>query len=332
MKLVSIQYLRALAVWIVVFHHFVQVNIGFSTTNNGLELFFTNYGSLGVDLFFIISGFVISLTVVNKNETLYAFLKKRAFRIVPNYWFYTLLLLGLVLMIKGFYGYNSVDYMFVLKSMFFVPEKSPIYNGFYPFLSVGWTLNYEVYFYLLFAIVIAFVKTFEKRILLLLVAMIVITNALGVFAGESFYASAIVFEFLLGVIGSYVYKRGWLDNVNPLIPIFVLTVSMLFIYFRNPGHDYLFTGVPMLFILMSAVSLEKYTKESWVSRLGDYSYSTYLAHAIIWVGLKLVCDAYLIDAYWILPIGVLMTYLMSVLTFEMIEKKLYFNLKSRGLF
>jgi len=314
----------------VVFHHFVQINLGFSTAN-GLELFFRSYGALGVDLFFLISGFVISLTVLDKSETFYSFLKKRVLRIVPNYWFYTLLLLGLTLITEGFYKYNTVDYTFVLQSMFFMPEKSPIFNGFFPFLTVGWTLNYEVYFYLLFAIALAFVKTFEKRILLLLVTMIFITNLASVFISESFYASPIVYEFLLGVVGAYVHKQGWLRDVHPLIAVALITASALFIYIRTPGHSYLLAGIPMLLILMFAVTLEKYTKENWISKLGDYSYSTYLAHAIIWFGLKLVCDEYLIGAYWALPIGVLATYFMSAFTFEMIEKKLYFNLKKRGV-
>jgi len=328
--LYSVQYLRAVAVWLVVFHHFVQILIGFHQVSNGVEQFAAKYGSLGVDLFFVISGFIITVSVINKNESWWVFVKRRFFRIVPTYWFYTLLLLGLVVLLEGFYGYQDVSWLFVVKSLLFVPENSPVFNGYFPLLTVGWTLNYEMYFYGIFAVSLGFARFFRYSILFLSLLIIILTTLLQHFCPESFYASNLVYEFVLGSWVGLAYLRGWLNFSNIVVSITLIGLGVVYIYFRAAGHHYLLTGIPMAIILIGSISLERFCKDGILSKLGDISYSTYLSHAIILFIFKdylltMVSTPYAL----LLPLGFLV-FIVSWLTYEIIEKGLYFNLKKRG--
>ncbi len=71
-QLVSLQYLRALAAWMVVFHHYVQVFRNFKP-EGGIERFFTYYGNLGVDIFFVLSGFIMAYSMSNRKTSAVGF-------------------------------------------------------------------------------------------------------------------------------------------------------------------------------------------------------------------------------------------------------------------
>ena len=141
--LLSIQYLRAVAALMVVFHHIINAK---PWLFNPLE----NYPSLatGVDIFFVISGFI--MYVAARNEAPLEFLKKRIIRIVPLYWVATLAFV-IVKTKLHIFSLTPEDWLHIAKSLAFIPHHDPTNPGkIWPYLIQGWTLNYEMFFYLIF--------------------------------------------------------------------------------------------------------------------------------------------------------------------------------------
>jgi exopolysaccharide production protein ExoZ len=132
----SIQVARALAACIVVVYH-----TNFLANNfPGLSIapaHWIHFGFAGVDLFFVVSGFVISVVTDRPNNDVGEFLAKRAVRIIPFYWLFTLV--WLVISIVG--GKGAPPTMELLRSLAVAPSY-PL-----PFLQVGWTLEHELVFY-----------------------------------------------------------------------------------------------------------------------------------------------------------------------------------------
>ena len=81
------------------------------------------------------------------------FLLNRALRIVPAYWFYTALMAMLLLACSQWMPHQAFTWPHLLLSLLFIPAENPGGYGLYPTLNVGWTLNYEMFFYLLFSLV-----------------------------------------------------------------------------------------------------------------------------------------------------------------------------------
>src|SRR5215467_2504234 len=150
----AIQFLRALAAAAVVAFH-----VRFDFVNNvsppGFLPAAFNLGAAGVDLFFVISGFVM----VYSSESLFGrpnapatFLLRRIVRIVPLYWLMTSVMLAYVLA-RGF-GPSDASPQLALASYFFIPYRRPS-GAMDPLYGIGWTLNYEMFFYVVFAVAMA---------------------------------------------------------------------------------------------------------------------------------------------------------------------------------
>jgi len=78
----SLQILRAVAAWIVFYHHYMQLFYDFKYTSI-IGKFFSIYGSFGVDIFFVLSGFVMYFSAINSSVNAPSFFIKRFFRVVP---------------------------------------------------------------------------------------------------------------------------------------------------------------------------------------------------------------------------------------------------------
>ena len=150
--LASIQVLRAAAALAVLFAHLWPALAQFG--NENIIPNFT-FGAAGVDLFFVISGFIMVYTserLFGQRDGPGRFLTRRLIRIVPMYWALT------TLVVVAWYGVKLPDHTTwtnVVGSYLFIPTLKPG-GGTAPVLGVGWTLNYEMLFYFLFAITIMF--------------------------------------------------------------------------------------------------------------------------------------------------------------------------------
>lgn len=299
-NLSSIQALRGLAALSVMFFHF-RWNVNLSYPGLGDKLF--GWGAIGVDLFFIISGFVITLSASKLKPgfpSVTSFLKHRAKRILPAYFFILLVTFLLSGAMSTFHYPEKVKNL--ISALTFTPifeSNAPFYiedNGFY---GVRWTLNYEVIFYL----VMAFCLITKYRWLMLFGVFSLSLVVAPIYTGQQLTLSVsgyqfgtpflnlitnpIIITFLMGVAFGLVYPYTKVLGEKSRITILVLSL-LLVGYFELPtpsfGHGVMVSGW-YLFILFIAIvlndeSISKYIPTSLV-RLGEISFSLYLIHSLM---------------------------------------------------
>ena len=190
--LYSIQYLRAFAALLVVFHH---ARIPLPWLYDPLA----EYKGLafGVDIFFVISGFVMYSAA--KSENVVEFLRRRIVRIVPLYWIATITLF-LLSEKRNILSIGSDKFLHIAKSLLFIPHWNLGFpSEIWPYLVPGWTLNYEMFFYFIFAVGLAFrkIEGIVSAGILLLVLIGAVYCPSGAIA--STYTSPMLLEFLFGI-------------------------------------------------------------------------------------------------------------------------------------
>lgn len=320
----SVQLLRAIAAWIVVFHHFMQVFFDFKATNL-IGKIFSSFGSYGVDLFFVISGFVIYHSTAGKITTPAQFMLNRLARIVPAYWLFTLLTAALILAWPKYHPLSSFDNLFLFKSLFFLPANNPSGIGLYPILTVGWTLNFEMLFYLVFCLALFLPESY--RVPGIFLGVVFAHSALpAVTADFAFYEQSIIFEFLFGILVAIIYRKGWLEKVGPLrallLAAIALALTAIGILMFGGGHSALVIGVPSAMILIVAISQEhRFSYIKSIGRLGDWSYSTYLCHIPILLGAYQAYITWNIDPVTALFASCAAILFASWISFSIFEKK-----------
>ena len=165
----QIQYLRALAAMMVVWHHAQN-----QVVDTQKFILPTSFGAYGVDLFFMISGFIMLVTTWDKPIGPVDFMKHRIRRVVPLYWAATLLVVVMAIAWPGMHKTLKFDTVSFFKSLFFIPYESLIFPGMLrPLLAQGWTLNYEMFFYALFAVALLVVKGWRVPVMVGVLSLLV---------------------------------------------------------------------------------------------------------------------------------------------------------------
>lgn len=331
--LVSIQYLRAVAALMVVFHHSLKQIDDYSD-----NLIITNIGAAGVDIFFIISGFVIWLVTCKKDDSIINFLLKRVVRVVPIYWAVTMLIVVVCVSYPSVFKTTIVGFWPVVKSLFFIPHYSLAFpESIFPILVPGWTLNYEMFFYFVFSASFLF-----KRKLIFLGAIFVSLVLLGfVVKSESAvfltYTNSLLLEFLAGVLIGKCYTEGWLSRVSVLNASSLIFLSVLFfaisMFFFNDGESdrVIKWGGPSLLLIIGVISLEIHNKihvKKLFIFVGDASYSIYLLHILalgllrfLWVKVVDVGDS-TFEAYFFVVVCVVFSTFIGCVVHKLIEDPL----------
>ncbi|QDG34558.1 acyltransferase [Alteromonas mediterranea] len=274
-QLIAIQYLRGLAALMVVFHHA-------RNPHDWLYNPISSYGAFawGVDIFFVISGFIIFIAA--RNETPVDFAVKRVIRVVPLYWMATIFLLLLnekreLLLI------SSEQIEQIVKSLLFVPQFNLTKPAqIWPYLIPGWTLNYEMFFYLIFAIGLIFRKP-------ILVASLVICTLLVAGVTINFesalmqaYTDPILFEFLTGLLIGWIYKNKRLQFKRPEIVLLAFLMLFLIPVLNFEEYEIVLRIIASTSIVAGAILLgPKIPNIESLKLLGDASYSIYLTHAVV---------------------------------------------------
>ena len=289
MKLCSIQYLRAIAA------------IGVVLTHASLALFdrqraLINFelGSSGVDLFFVISGFVMFYTTADDETAPGDFLLRRIIRIVPIY--FILSTVAFLMAVLGpqytrTFSANPYDY---LRSIFFVPYINPMYHAMRPEINQGWTLNYEMFFYFVFGVSL-FLRANLRIVVCLSIFVILATIGVAfipvnVFAAT--YTDSIMLEFMLGVIIGY-FLIEHITYFYRVVILFLIASAVVTALIVIIGMDALeidgvprlvTAGIPSAAIVSGFIWLERAGKVPALPALlivGDASYSLYFTHTFV---------------------------------------------------
>lgn len=236
-KIFSIQILRGIAaLFVVCFHFRYTVNDIYAQKDIGNRLF--EFGSFGVDLFFIISGFIMAMSA-RQNENLSAFIIKRFFRIYPLYFAVLTLYIAL--------GFNEYSLVHIIKSYLLVPidykNEMPYYG--YSIMAIAWTLTYEIWFYFIFGI--SKKLSYKNKFIVssvLLSAPVVFINGInidafhanyvlnwGVFNNIQFITNPIVYNFIFGIL-SYNICVFVSKHKELLRPVLSLVLPLLLLYGR----------------------------------------------------------------------------------------------------
>lgn len=287
-KVFTIQYLRALAALAVVgIHASNRVEAALPVpVHQALSL-----GHAGVDLFFVISGFIMWGIGRSRAGEPGDFLLRRFVRVAPPYWIATLAWVGLVLLIG--YDWIKLDAGHVLKSLAFLPHESPTFPGrVWPVLIPGWTLTYEMFFYLIFAATLLLAAPLRLGALVAVFAGLVALGA--ALAPQSAWAttftSPLLLEFLGGALVAELWARrpgGALRNGAVLLAGLVL-LAMLGpgVSAEDPWQRSLGFGVPAVLIVSGAAGLGPFlARRPLAERLGDASYAIYLFHTFVVVAM-----------------------------------------------
>ena len=279
----NVQALRALAALLVVFVHIDKL-----LAVVGMRPF--GYG--GVDIFFVISGFIMVHTTMHRDVTPWSFLANRIARIAPIYWTITIVVFITALAAPTLLQATKANWTELFKSLAFIPFRKS--NGLIqPVLFVGWTLNYEMFFYALFAVGLsARDKKFGAAAVILglvcLVAWGLVEQPEGVIA--SFYTASIMLEFALGMLICLTHRRISSHASTPLkIAAVVLLLAgvsgaVLLPLGLPKAPSLLVSGLPATLVLGCAVALERWgwavTTPCWLL-FGNASYSIYLTHPFV---------------------------------------------------
>jgi peptidoglycan/LPS O-acetylase OafA/YrhL len=314
-RIATLQILRFVAATMVVYHHSgllaqsLYGSAGFFGAGN-----FVAVGALGVDIFFVVSGFIITLTgpLATPRLTGVQFLWRRWSRVAPLFYLMTLQTLityGIPARANVFRAGSPITLDRVVATIFFWPSFGP--TNVPPILSNGWTLCFEMIFYT--AMSAALIGGRIRRNLLVGAILVLTLAVMRRFSGWNGFAillNPIFLEFGLGVLLALGWR--WLQRLNPLAGLALGSAGLaVFIalglqsVFGITGWNGLMSdhgvvrrvvlvGVPSALLVAGALSLDRFVKGPAVemfAHLGDASYSIYLVHGLMVLYVSIVCYA-----------------------------------------
>lgn len=315
----SLQIVRGLAAWAVVFSHIEQSFFRGNPPNNFWKLA-SEFGFFGVDVFFVLSGVVMAMVSEKYHSRGGVFLLNRVFRVMPVYWFYTgLIALSILILPAGTYITNFDISSLVLSSLL-IPNENPNGYGLFPTLYVGWTLTYELFFYLVFSLVLLFKLPRPAFICALLLPAIAFLLSTTSVLGHSSY---LLIEFTSGILIFLTYKKFGFALKSVALTILGILAVMVLGYLLHLSLILKAGLASMIIVFMLWL-------EPWLSntrlplqffhKLGDYSYSTYLCHVVI-IGWAYHLKVYFNIESDAVPIfGIIIcTWLISTSSFRLVE-------------
>lgn len=286
-RLIHLDFLRALAIILVLFFH-----LGFD---------FFKYGFLGVDIFFILSGFLMYKYFQTEfnNKRVFKYYLNRAFRVIPLYLIANLI----VLLIAFFYLISPHEFYIIIKhyffSSYFLPNvgywSEESYFGsmiFKPLLNF-WSLGVEIQFYLIFPLIFLFIKNrFNTKMFILIFLSLtgyVLFNSISP-KTSFFLLPTRLWEFLLGIYCAKYFKKlnNFKTNIFGSISFIFIILFLIFLSFEQlyilEKNFYLFTIVIAIFtsvILIFGINkslIENFLLKKIFLTISKYSYSLYVVH------------------------------------------------------
>jgi len=305
---------------------------------------FAGWGGFGVDIFFVVSGFVMCYVSFLDSR---AFLIKRIIRIVPLYWFGTLGVFAVALLSPALLHNTSADWNHLLKSLLFIPYMREDHT-IRPVLFLGWTLEYEAFFYVVFALGLACARgklaTGRHKYAYACTALfLALAAALGQTLRPAsialrFYTNPVILEFAFGAIAFLLWNR-YRDRIAQTPIVWAIAVALLaytaFLMFdlkimdshgaylgKIPG--FVWRGGLGFLLCISFLSLEGKIRfpKLWLL-IGDASYSLYVFHPYV---VELI-DRKMISLRFLTPatvaaasIAIVACFVVAILSFQFFER------------
>lgn len=296
-KIESIQILRGLAALSVVMFHY-----RFYLVPNGADFTIPNklfgWGSIGVDLFFVISGFIM-VFVTNENKSgvgsTLKFLENRLTRILPTYYIILLFAFFTGGAMSTFHYPDKVSNL--ISALTFHPylsDTAPLYTPKSGMFNVRWTLNYEIYFYIAFAVCLLFkhrVISLAAWFLAPIITAYLLTSSFTLStSGYQFHSvlarfltNPIILEFGVGVLAGYSYlflhkKVHFKSCCLSFLAIIAVSIGITFKYL----HGYSLISAVAFFFLVLIFAIQNNQILNFAPKflitLGNVSFSWYLIH------------------------------------------------------
>lgn len=343
----NIQLLRFIAAFAIVLYHGAPA-FPFRGDSNPIS-WIGLFGFSGVDVFFVISGFIMWYTTCEKSGAGAAsiFIRRRFARIYSGYWPYLLIgVLIFVLFDDQVLAQKSVVESFLLTP---IPVAERV-------IPVSWTLTYELYFYLLFCGMLLFPQEKRQRFVLVFFGALFALNVIGVlflgFHSQSFFSSVpvavrvlispYVLEFLAGCLVCQIHLNNRTVR-KPFVPLlasiglfcagaaynaFVLEGTIATGY--HVAERVLFFGSASVLLVYGVAALDRLGIvfiPSLSQVLGGASYSIYLSHTLIYSLFSYVWGRELLKGEYVLPIAVVVIVVYSIIHYKWIEQPLYTAMK-----
>ncbi|SDL86001.1 acyltransferase family protein [Chryseobacterium taihuense] len=331
MKLNNLQILRGISALMVCCFHF-RGDLNISTFEAGDLLF--RKGSIGVPIFFVISGFIMAFTTEkldtdkqNYFSNITLFFKKRIIRIVPLYY---LLTFGWIILGGGITLYFSDQLLLsrLIHSLLFIQHKNQP-----PVLYLGWSLNYEMFFFVIFGVSLLFRR--KRYLFLILFFIFSYTAGSFIIIENPFWkmmTNSLNVYFVMGVVLNLFLKRMKLPYQLSLI-ISVILILIFSAQFFNLFHikNHLLLLLVVSGFVFSFLLLDyrlKIKGNYFLILLGDISYSLYLSHPFV----DILFRRFKVEDFYRVPFFIFKIFVaigVAVFLYHFIEKKItnYLKLK-----
>lgn len=296
-KIESIQILRGLAALAVVLFHYRFYLVPDGADRTVPDSLF-GWGGIGVDLFFVISGFIMVYVTDGKGyglKTSASFIVNRLIRIVPMY--YLILLVAFLTggAMSTFHYADKVDNL--ISALTFRPylqSPAPLYIDSSGMYNVRWTLNYEIYFYMAFSLcllvkprLIALAFWFALPVVVVYYLKGEFTLSAKGYAFDSVFArlltNPIILEFGFGALAGFVYKKvsHYVEGKSALVPLLIATAIGMAISTKELTAYNLLSGIAFSVLVLTFALYSNVVTRSFpqfLITLGNISFSLYLIH------------------------------------------------------
>ncbi len=357
-----VQVLRAIAALLVVVTHAINANdyrTDMPRSWFGSAGHFNEFGAVGVDLFFVISGFIMAHTLASRPQLgTGEFLRMRLVRVVPPFWLASLVFMP----VAWLCGRSFAPLQYAEVATIFPLTMAEAYHM--PLLSLGWTLAFELAFYCVVGLAIAATANPQRR----LAATLQMTALLGL-AGicavpqwsiTALLVNAIWLEFLAGLAVYWLWHRQRVVQTRIALSLFVLSLGLLLhsaiagagfadhpraLFWTdaalNPEGRSGFAralgwGIPCaglllgsLWLVQGRVRARLASSGAWqgLTRLGDSSYSLYLVHPLVLLPWQYLAPANRLNADLVIALLVALSCLLALLAHHKVEVPLLRQLR-----
>jgi exopolysaccharide production protein ExoZ len=291
-RIESLHCLRALACMAVVAFHVFRATIVHATPPAN-SLFLPSFtaielmGAMGVDVFFVLSGYLMSHFTRSQEpgpSMAMRFLKDRFVRIWPAY--LTISLIAYALLAR--HG-NTPQLIYEVSAerilgLLFWPSYDLTQN-LRPIVGPGWTLNYEFFFYICFAMAACIPgKGMLIRLSAIFISAFIAGQLMTAGSRHDFLTNPIIFEFLIGCYLAALQRRGYLNHAKAIhwFAAAALILMALSAGKRPELPHLVYSGLPSALLVAGAIQAQlNFKPPQWVMALGDASYSIYLTHFLL---------------------------------------------------